>query len=143
MDLIERQAAIDAMKDTFKGTMVGTRVAVDAINRLPSAEPNLQPTCNQLATDCISRQGAIDAVNELTKWYYETFHETRPTAIAVIDKLMDLPSAEPEIIRCKDCKHMIINEKHEAKPMICCFTKMCGTTEPDWFCADGERREDE
>jgi len=39
MDLIERQAAIDAMKDTFKGTMVGTRVAVDAINRLPSAEP--------------------------------------------------------------------------------------------------------
>ena len=38
MDLIDRQAAIDAMKDTFKGTMVGTRVAVDAINRLPSAE---------------------------------------------------------------------------------------------------------
>ena len=41
MDLIERQAAIDAMKDTFKGTMVGTRVAVDAINRLPSAEPEI------------------------------------------------------------------------------------------------------
>lgn len=50
---------------------------------------------------------------------------------------------EPEIIRCEDCKHMIINKKHENKPMICCLTKMCGTTAPDWFCADGERREDE
>ena len=46
--------------------------------------------------DTIYRQDAIDAVNELTKWYYETFHEKRPTAIAVIYKLMDLPSAEPE-----------------------------------------------
>jgi len=26
------------------------------------AQPNLQPTCNQLATDCISRQAAIDAL---------------------------------------------------------------------------------
>jgi hypothetical protein len=26
------------------------------------AQPDLQPTCNQLATDCISRQEAIDAV---------------------------------------------------------------------------------
>ena len=27
-----------------------------------SAQPNLQPTCNNLATDCISRQAAIDAI---------------------------------------------------------------------------------
>lgn len=46
--------------------------------------------------DSISRRVAIDAVKELTKWYYETFHETRPTADAVIDKLMMLPSAQPE-----------------------------------------------
>ena len=153
MDLISRQALRDAMyHEAFEtdtemqrwdsGCWIRYKLFENIIDNLPSAEPNLQPTCNQLATDCISRQDAIDAVNELTKWYYETYHEKRPTAIAVIDKLMDLPSAEPEIIRCKDCKHMIINEKHEAKPMICCFTKMCGTTEPDWFCADGERRDD-
>ena len=28
------------------------------------AQPNLQPTCNQLATDCISRQAAIDEITE-------------------------------------------------------------------------------
>ena len=49
-------------------------------------------------SDLIERQAAIDAVNELTKWYYETFHEKRPTANAVIDKLMELPSAEPRCI---------------------------------------------
>ena len=30
------------------------------ISELPSAQPDLQSTCNQLATDCISRQDAID-----------------------------------------------------------------------------------
>ena len=29
-----------------------------------SAQPNLRPTCNQLATDTISRQAAIDAIDE-------------------------------------------------------------------------------
>ena len=28
-----------------------------------SAQPDLQPACNQLATDCISRQQAIDAID--------------------------------------------------------------------------------
>lgn len=88
---------------------------VKILEELPSAEPNLQPnlqpTCNQLATDCISRQGAIDAVNELTRWYYETFHEKRPTANAVIDKLMDLPSAEP---RCIATIHLSQEQLDEA-----------------------------
>ena len=46
-----------------------------------------------------------------------------------------------EVVRCKDCKHAHINEHHKDKPLICCMTKMCGTTEPMWFCADGERRD--
>ena len=47
------------------------------------------------------------------------------------------------VIKCKDCKHAIVNENHPDKPLICCLTKMCGTTAPDWFCADGERRDDD
>lgn len=46
--------------------------------------------------DLIERQAAIDAIRELTKWYYATFHEKRPAADAVINKLMDLPSARTE-----------------------------------------------
>lgn len=48
-----------------------------------------------------------------------------------------------EIVRCRECRHAFINEYHEDKPLICGLTKMCGTTDPDWFCADGERRTDE
>lgn len=46
------------------------------------------------------------------------------------------------VVRCRDCKHAIINENHVNKPLICCLTKMVGTTKEDWFCADGERKMD-
>ena len=48
-------------------------------------------------SDLISRQAAIDAVNDITKWYCKTYHETRPTTIAVIDALKQLPSALPDL----------------------------------------------
>ena len=66
----------------------------------------------------------------------EIFGGVLAESLKKLDKLQPM-----KIVRCKDCKHMIINKNHEAKPMICCLTKMCGTTEPDWFCADGERKE--
>lgn len=52
----------------------------------------------------------------------------------------DAPSAQPEIIRCKDCKHRDPEDK------------MCDSghfilwqlpRDDDWFCADAERRTDE
>ena len=55
---------------------------------------NLQPTCNQLATDTISRQQAIDAV---AKWIFEVFgiKESDGTA-TVFKRLRELPSIQPE-----------------------------------------------
>ena len=47
-----------------------------------------------------------------------------------------------EVVRCKDCNHAIVNVNHIDKPLICCKTKMVGTTEEDWFCADGKRKKD-
>ena len=64
----------------------------NAINELPSAQPDLQPTCIQLATDCISRQAAIDECN-------------KRGAEHVGYAIAQLPSAQPELIRCKDCIH--------------------------------------
>ena len=62
-DLISRQAVIDLLKQMRKdGNMVpweGKDVFA-RIRKLPSAQPNLQQTCNQLATDTISRHAAID-----------------------------------------------------------------------------------
>lgn len=43
-------------------------------------------------SDLISRQAAINAVTESGDYF------------DMIERLNELPSAEPEIIRCKDCK---------------------------------------
>ena len=73
----------------------GKLVALGRLDMLPSAQPNLQPTCNNLATDTISRQEAIDIVRKLS------VKEVTP-AYMLIDKtdamteLMMLPSAQPD-----------------------------------------------
>lgn len=51
---------LESAKD--KNDDVPMNLVRKAFDQLPSAQPDLQPTCNQLATDCISRQDAIDLV---------------------------------------------------------------------------------
>ena len=53
----------------------------------------------EVGRDCISRQAAIDALKRaeaLTRAF--GYHN-------VIETIRELPSVQPEIIRCKDCKH--------------------------------------
>jgi len=47
-------------------------------------------------------------------------------------------AAQPEIIRCKDCKH----HTYEEPGMVYCPTNIVGGwVSEDFFCKDGERRE--
>ena len=60
-------------------------------------------------SDLISRQAAIDAfLTELTKRERKNLLHTWSTVEVkyfVVDMLEKSPSAHPEIIRCKDCRH--------------------------------------
>lgn len=161
----------------------------------PYEEPNLQPTCNQLATSCISRQAAIDAIanqnemhpkdriiavevlgglpsaqpEESTEERTETHacdcisrqkaFEYFATLWECIGTIMDrdewedvctttaneIPSAEPEIIRCKDCKHY---KEWESEFTPNAVVTQCMADNfpirkaiPDgWFCAGAERK---
>ena len=91
------------------------------------AQPNLQPTCNQLATDTISRQAAIDDI-----WTV--------SPLARLDRkwvdrwLRQLPSAQPEIIRCRECKFASGDSR------ICMKFDHSPIGELD-FCSFAERRE--
>ena len=102
--------------------------------------------------DTISREDAIDEVKRLHGVAWENWKETRISANTMIDALKGLPSAEPEIIRCKDCKYRIVNEHYGEKgymnlKAICeldtgdIFQLGRYAEEDDWFCADAERRE--
>lgn len=41
-----------------------------------------------------------------------------------------------EIVRCKDCKH---GRQYDTNAVDCEYRELA--TEPDWFCADGKRKE--
>ena len=71
----------------------------------------------------------------------------------IVDRLRNDPDAEwVEIIRCKDCRHRIVNDHYVEKLNIKGYCEL-DTGDPfelgrdaqndDWFCADAERRTDE
>ena len=44
-----------------------------------------------------------------------------------------------ELVRCGDCKHY--KDGFCYNPNTFDAEKICGNTTPDWYCADGKRRE--
>lgn len=55
--------------------------------------------------DVISRRAAIDEIDEWIKAFRENGHkESAADACLIQDGIIQLPSAQPEIIRCKDCR---------------------------------------
>ena len=56
-------------------------------------------------SDLIDRQAAIDEIDEWIKAFRESGHkQSAADARLIQDGIIKLSSAQPEIIRCKDCK---------------------------------------
>lgn len=101
--------------------------------------------------DLIDRQAAIDAVVEFYEELVKRGQNGLMSWTGVKATLECLPSAQQEIIRCKDCKHRIVNEHYGQKGYIK-LKAMCeldtgdyfelgrNAEDDDWFCADAERR---
>jgi len=97
----------------------------DAETRLMSLEPEIKTD-----GDTISRAEAIETVKfECGEW--------KGLAQTIVNGIKKLPSAQPEIIRCKDCKHR--GEKPIADGQYWC--DLHGTFM--YYCSDAERRTDE
>ena len=143
MDLIERQKAIDAVKkNTFRLTFaeeqnceghvawsaeaVYSDVMEGALLELPSAQPEkrTEERMETRACDLIDRQAAIDAI------YHHLPSVSRTRARTM---LHEVPSAQPEIIYCKDCKW-----KQGAE----CVRFADVRPFPSDFCSRAERREE-
>ena len=92
--------------------------------------------------DTIYRQDAIDAIScNITVTGRQNAEVVAATIGAFADRIKALPSAQPEIIRCKDCKHY--------KAYYCTGCLVChlvaGRTvlrDLDDFCSRAERRTD-
>ena len=86
--------------------------------------------------DLIDRQAAIDALHSWERVYNwdETCREDKEKVYAPSDAIEALPTAEPEIVRCKDCKYY--------NPIGVCIEMSSAVCE-DSFCCWAERRTDE
>jgi len=109
-------------------------------------------------SDLIDRQAAIDAfLTELTKRERKNLLHTWSTVEVkyfVVDMLEKLPSAQPEIIRCKECNFWMPHSQFGYDEDNGTYHDYCAKLVPedeyyafyrnaDDFCSRAERRTDE
>ena len=79
--------------------------------------------------DLISRQAAIDAIDKYSVWVMYTQGDSQEDEAEFVERIIkqtkkaiqsmlieDLPSAQPEIICCKDCRHFVRDDIEEHTP---------------------------
>jgi hypothetical protein len=111
-------------------------------------------------SDPIDRQAAIDAIeHRLAEPAYQHTGEDWYVGMNCAEsEIYELPSAEPEIIRCKDCKHWRQQTNYQGVPLSFGFCESddmwqslygetCEVshidTDDDFYCGYAERRTDE
>lgn len=160
-DLISRQAAIDAilavtgnssvrelyehvqehgLSDMWSG---GVNAAIDIIIAVPPAQPEKRTEerteTHGVCLDAIDRQRAID---DLKCKDPSQIWNTADVEVWV----NALPSAQPEIVRCKDCKHWKDSDGVYRRGIGAeskCPVNIRAVYEGNFYCADAERRTDE
>lgn len=164
-DLISREQAIDAFTCTDELIVSGSANAqnvtnyinkvIGKIKALPSVQSKNEERMEKSAQyvpndDFISRKRAIDAIEAVFPVDPMKSEYAQGIACgAALSKtyIEQLPSAQPEIVRCKGCKfwreHKYAKYAKETKRYI----PFCGLnaiyTNSDDFCSKGERRTDE
>ena len=149
-DLISRQDAIEVIEEMQMPIMrsmfpeeqfvfKGMSEALSAIKDLPSAQPTQINTSNTLkALDCVERQKAIDALGKIP---VREFKKTDGLLDALVSirqvymALKQLSSAQPEIVRCKDCKYYDYFSEQ-------CRNGIDGIMTPNFYCANGEKKDE-
>lgn len=92
--------------------------------------------------DTISRKAAIDEIDEWIKAFLENGHkESAADASLIQDGIIQLPSAQPEMVRCKDCKYQRKGQNECEAWNLCGYRPWQYTPITDeHFCSYAERR---
>ena len=138
-DLIDRQAAIDAIKKIpiyvtldFGETcgrmpVVSPGGALCAIQNLPSAQPERQ-------VELVGTESNIEILSEL-RAQFNCFDEVEEPCYRALSDAICALSAQPEITRCKDCRF------YKTENMRCyLMNALIGEHE---YCSYAERRTDD
>jgi hypothetical protein len=103
---------------------------IELIQEFPTSEAD---------SDTISRKAAIDALGELitgsTESGYAWFYTDD-----VYKAIKQLPTIQPEIIRCKDCKYARLTDDGSCKYCDIWFPDEAEYMDGDYYCASAERK---
>lgn len=95
--------------------------------------------------DLINRQATIDAIctngvtAERDRTYVITIATAKQRAVDIIERLPTIDAVP--VVRCKDCRNWERLSFDADSGCYCPFVDRYTTD--DWYCADGERRDDE
>ena len=95
--------------------------------------------------DLIDRQAAIDALGEMVMNWTDSEYELGQLNQWKADRkaIIDLPSEQSEIIRCRDCKHYHYADSRIPQEQMCTCEIDGNIWSPDSYCSFAEREEDE
>lgn len=85
--------------------------------------------------DLISRQAANDALRD-------EFKRTPTTAIRAMEALKSLPSAQPDMIRCGQCKYAEVADSEDSQDGYTCQFHRGSIWFSGSYCSWAERRQD-
>ena len=149
-DMINRQAAIEALKynqDVYshnfhddpidKYTTAIIAADIDTLVKLPSAQPE---PCGEV----VSREVLVKFFDDwMSALDINCHHQSVADLMIIKGDIKNLPSAQSEIIRCKDCRYW---REHKYAKETKRYIPFCGFnaiyTEADDYCSKAERRKD-
>ena len=133
-DTIDRQAAIDVVKHAWAKGLEPTQY----LEELPSTQP-------EPCEDAVSRRRLLSDLKELTAAWgkYPVMAEQIKGVETAIGYVETIPSAQPEIIRCRDCKHYYFadNRIPQEQRYVCDLDG--DRWKPDDYCSFAERMKGE
>ena len=95
-------------------------------------------------SDLINRQEAIDALNgNITVTGEENAKAVQKYIRSVSLKIHDLPSAQPEIVRCGQCKYAEVADAQDNQDGYTCQFHRGSIWFSESYCSWGERKSDE
>lgn len=133
IDVLERErnkSHWDSL-DELKQASDAWKMAIDALQELKNRNQNLNNS-----SDPIRRQDAIRIVDGIDTWQAGWRGDA-------IESMKALPSAQPEIIYCKECKFAHMTYDGDCKYCDVWFSDESYYLDGDYYCASAERRTDE
>ena len=146
-----KDAIVQMLQDTGKSFIDEQAVETSQIDHIAESGRMVERTAetaqNVSDSDLVYREAAIEAIAKQMPRSYtpdgshpadEEIFKAQEIYVDCIESIEILPAAQPEIIRCKDCKYRDENWRRVSVRWLPCMDVRTGS---NWYCGSAERCE--